>query len=419
MDSRLVIVVGAGVAGLAAARHLTAAGRHVLILEARGRLGGRILTVRDALSPLPIELGAEFVHGTPAELWSVIESARVPVMDVVGDNYFSDNGTLHKQEDRTAQFEKVYAVMREAPEQTFASFIANPRFDDETRRALTSYVEGINAASKERISTGFVLETEAAEGGRSYRLLRGYDGLIDFLWHGVDSRFAELRLNTEVHSVKWKCGCVEVSTSRGTFEGAQVVITVPLGVLAADAIRVDPKPPALKLALEALEMGKAVRVVLRFRERFWETDKRSDMSFLFSADAVMPTWWTAYPARTPVITGWSAGPKAASLLGKTKAEVAQEAINALARVLGRSASFLSERLEAVHYHDWQADLRSRGAYCFVKAGGIDVQRWFARPVDETLFFAGEATEWTGNAGTVHGAIASGVRVGRVLAGMER
>lgn len=419
MDSRLVIVVGAGVAGLAAARHLTAAGRHVLILEARGRLGGRILTVRDALSPLPIELGAEFVHGTPAELWKVIESARIPVMDVIGENYFSNEGTVFKHEDRAAQFEKVYAVMREAPEQTFASFIADPRFDAETRRALTAYVEGVNAASKERISTAFVLETEAAEMGRSYRLLRGYDGLIDFLWHGVDSRLGELRLNTEVRSIKWKRGHVEVETSRGTFEGERVVITAPLGVLAADAIRVEPKPPALKMALEALEMGKAVRVVLRFRERFWEAEKRNDMSFLFSTDPVMPTWWTAFPARTPVITGWSAGPKCASLLGKTKVEVAHEAVNALSRVLGRSTSFISERLEAVHYHDWQADLRSRGAYCFVRAGGIDVQRWFAQPVDDTVFFAGEATECTGNAGTVHGAIASGVRVGRVLAGMDR
>src|SRR5580704_13312090 len=107
MESSLIVVIGAGVAGLAAARHLTAAGRHVLILEARGRLGGRVVTVRDALSPLPIELGAEFVHGLHPELWRIIDSARLPVMDVIGGNFFSDGSKLLKQVDNQVQFEKV------------------------------------------------------------------------------------------------------------------------------------------------------------------------------------------------------------------------------------------------------------------------------------------------------------------------
>jgi monoamine oxidase len=120
-----------------------------------------------------------------------------------------------------------------------------------------------------------------------------------------------------------------------------------------------------------------------------------------------------------VIPGWSAGPKTATLLGKNEDEIADAAVQALARVLGVSTGFVTGRLEAVHYHDWHADPWSRGAYSFVHAGGIDVQRWFGQPVDDTLYFAGEATEWTGHAGTVHGAIASGTRVGRALAGIER
>lgn len=417
MDSRVIIVIGAGVAGLAAARHLTAAGRRVLILEARGRLGGRILSVRDGLSPLPVELGAEFVHGKPPELWNIIDSARLAAIDVTGDNYYSTGGVPQKMEGAAHEYEKVYEAMRDAPEQSFASFIADPRFDEETRQSITSYVEGINAASKEHISTGFVLAEAAGDLDRAFRLLGGTDGIVSWLWHGVDTRLADLRLNTAVLAVRWRRGHVEVTTSHGVFLGEKAIVTVPIGVLAAEAIRFQPRPPALRLACEAVEMGEAVRVNLRFRERFWERDGRENLSFLFSQDEVMPTWWTSMPVRNPVITGWSAGPKSAQLFGKTENEIGAEAVRALARVLGVEHNFALDRLEAIHYHDWHLDPWSRGAYSFVCAGGMDVQRWFAQPVDETLYFAGEATEWTGHAGTIHGAIASGLRVGRAIVGL--
>jgi monoamine oxidase len=420
MDSSVIIVIGAGVAGLAAARHLTAAGRHVLILEARSRLGGRILTVRDALSPLPIELGAEFVHGSPKEMWRIIDAARLPVMEVMGDSYHSTAGQLYKVPPQSDQFERVYEAMRQAPEQSFADFIANSRFDAATRAEVTAYIEGFNATSKESLSTGYVLETEeAGVSDRTFRMLGGYDLLVRWLWHGVDSRLADLRLNTAVRAIRWHRGEVEVETSHGVFQGERVVVTLPVGVLASGVIHFNPEPPVLPLMCEAMDMGHTVRMVLRFRERFWERGKREHLSFLFSDDEVMPTWWTAMPARTPVITGWSAGPKAAQLLGRSEEAIAGEAVRALARVLGCTPDFALDRLEAVHYHDWSSDPWSRGAYCFVRPGGMDVQRWLGQPVEETLYFAGEATEATGNCGTVHGAIASGVNVGRALAGPGR
>jgi monoamine oxidase len=168
-----------------------------------------------------------------------------------------------------------------------------------------------------------------------------------------------------------------------------------------------------------MAMGQTVRIVLRFRERFWEQNGKELLSFLFSDDETMPTWWTAVPARAPVLTGWSAGPKAAKLLGRTDEEIVREAVKALARVLGLDNGYVLDRLEAAHYHDWQADPWARGAYCFVRPAGMDVQRWLGRPVEETLYFAGEATEATGNCGTVHGAIASGMNVGRRLTGPGR
>jgi monoamine oxidase len=419
MDSSLIIV-GAGVAGLAAARHLTAAGRHVRILEARSRLGGRILTVRDPLCPLPIELGAEYVNGAAREMWKIIDSARLPTVEVMGENYFSSAGHLHKVDPKPNEFERVYQAMREAPEQSFAEFIANSKFDEATRAQVTAYIEGFNATSKETLSTGYVLETEVAGASeRTFRMLGGYDDLVKWLWHGVDSRFADLRLNTEVRAIRWHRGSVEVETSHGVCKAEKVIITVPIGVLAAGSIHFEPEPPVLRPVCEAMAMGHVVKIVLRFRERFWERDGKEHLSFLFADDELVPTWWTAAPARAPMITGWSAGPKAARLLGLSEQAVTSEIVTALSRVLGCTAKFALDRLEAVHYQDWQSDPWSRGAYCFVRPGGMDVQRWLGQPVEETLYFAGEATEATGHCGTVHGAIASGVQVGRALAGPGR
>ena len=308
MDSPLIIVIGAGVAGLAAARHLTAAGRHVLILEGRSRLGGRVLTVRDALSPLPIELGAEFVPSTARELWRIVDSARLPVVEVMGDNYHSAGGQMHKIAPQPNQFELVYEAMRQAPEQSFAEFIANSNFDDATRAQVTAYVEAFNATSKESLSTGYILETEVAGAAdRTYRMLSGYDEFVRWLWHGVDSRLMDLRLNTEVRVIRWRRDEVEVETSHGVFMGEKCVITAPIGVLAAGTIRFDPEPPMLRAVCEAMDMGQVIKIVLRFRERFWEQAGKEHTSFNFSEDEVVPTWWTAMPAQAPLITGWCGG----------------------------------------------------------------------------------------------------------------
>jgi monoamine oxidase len=350
-------------------------------------------------------------------MWKIIDSARLATIEVMGDNFHASGGQLHKVDPQPNEFERVYDALREAPEQSFAEFLANSNFDQATRAQVTAYIEMFNATSKESLSTGYVLETEVAGASeRTFRMLDGYDQLVKWLWHGVDTRFADLRLNTEVRAIRWRRGEVEVETTNGVCKAEKVIITVPIGVLASAAIRFDPEPPVLRPVCEAMSMGHAARVVLRFRERFWEREGKEHLGFLFSDDELVSTWWTASPARAPMLTGWIAGTKAARLLGLSRQAVGNEVVRALARTLGCPAEYAIDRLEAVHYHDWQSDPFSRGAYCFVRPGGMDVQRWLGQPVEETLYFAGEATEATGHCGTVHGAIASGVNAGRKLTG---
>jgi monoamine oxidase len=167
-------------------------------------------------------------------------------------------------------------------------------------------------------------------------------------------------------------------------------------------------------------MGAVARIVLRFRERFWEhRPELAPFGFLHSFDPAVPTWWTALPVRVPLLTGWAAGPAAAQFAGQDRASVAARAAGSLARLLGMPEAALHDLLVACHWHDWQSDPYARGAYSYVPAGAMDARRALARPVEDTLFFAGEATEVSGHSAMVHGAIRTGRRAAaEVLRAMQ-
>lgn len=188
------------------------------------------------------------------------------------------------------------------------------------------------------------------------------------------------------------------------------------------AIEFAPALPAEKIeALEHLEMGKVFRVVLRFRHRFWDTlpspeihKTLGDMSFLFSDDEWFPTWWTTMPEKLPAITGWASSSSAERLAGQSDSFVIEQSLRSLARLLHIDRAKLEKELEAAHFHDWESDPFSRGAYSYGKVGARAAIRALGYPVEGTLFFAGEATDASGNNGTVHGAIASAERAAKEI-----
>jgi monoamine oxidase len=219
-------------------------------------------------------------------------------------------------------------------------------------------------------------------------------------------------LNTIVESIEWQPGSAAVhlrsalDSSRETIRSRQVVVTVPLGVLHAGAIRFDPEPRETLAAARALAFGQAVRIVLRFENAFWEQNKDlANVGFLLSQEPVFPTWWTPRPVHAPIITGWSAGPKADPLLNEDSKTIIGAALASLERITACKPS----RLEAAYFHDWHADPFAQGAYSYVPAGALPARRRLAEPVENTLYFAGEATDLNGHSATVHGAIASGKR----------
>jgi monoamine oxidase len=399
-----VIVIGAGTAGLTAARELERVGFRVICLEARDRIGGRILTVHDAASPVPVELGAEFVHGRPAEILDF----GLPLRETLGD-------MVHLEAPGAETWRVMEDIERlgcEQNDESFLSFIGSHRYTEGERQSATGYVEGFNAARKERIgiaSLGQDAQAAAAiDGDRSFHIVAGYDSLMRAIAP------SDVRLNTIVESIEWRRGAASVLL-RGRSEplrAARVVVTVPLGVLQAGDLRFDPEPAETLEAARALEFGQAYRVTLLFDRAFWKDNQRlAGASFILSNERVFPVWWTALPD-TPLLTGWSAGPKADPLIGKSQSEIVSLALGSLQRIAGVPPG----RLEKFWMHDWQADPFARGAYSYVPAGALPARRKFAEPVADTLYFAGEATDLVGYGGTVHGAIASAHRAVRQIVG---
>jgi monoamine oxidase len=409
------IVLGAGVAGLAAARALDAAGVRVLVLEARDRIGGRILTRRPETVPLPVELGAEFIHGEAQELRPHLEAGRLRVADLGGRHWRTSPRGLRPDDDFWTNLHVVMRhLRREDPDRSFAAFLAERpggRRAAEVRRLAAHFVEGFQAANLREVSAASLAGEGNPSGDpqaqRIGRVLEGYDRLVAALAAPV-SRY--VRLRRRVHTVRWSRGSVHVRAAAGTRRGVAIsaraaIVTLPLGILKARSgtfghVRFEPGLSQIDRAVAGLAVGHVTRVVLQCREPFWQNARRAPsagtqtlttLGFLHAPGEVFPVWWTWYPERTPGLVAWCGGPAAPQLSALPDDALRERAIATLARVLRLPLGTLRAQVQQAWHHDWDRAPFSRGAYSYAVVGGAGASRLMARPIDQTLFFAGEAT----------------------------
>lgn len=420
MASDAVLIVGAGMAGLAAARSLHDAGCPVLVLEARHRVGGRVDTRHDPDSPVAIELGAEFVQGYPLRLHEIARRARLLVVELGGDHRSWQHGTfLDSALRRRGHLDEILDRLTAyaGPDQSLERFLAEQGQDPSlapSAEIAARWVEGYDAAHVDRISTRALARQARAEdaiqGDCAFRIPTGYDGVAHWLQSGLPT----VQLGTLVSAVRWQPGQVELTTNVGTFAGRAVVLTVPLPVLRR--LPIEPVPKGKAEATAGMHMGSVIKVVLRFTQPFW-SDRHPRLGFLQTVDEPFPTWWTSYPVVAPVLVGWSGGPTADALAALDDGSIVERALNSLSRVFQLNAGRL---LAAWYLHNWQTDPLAGGAYSYIGVRGLRRQQALAQPVQDTLYYAGEATELEGHHATVHGAIASGERAAReVLSAASR
>jgi len=410
-----VVVVGAGVAGLTGARGLAEAGISVVLLEAAERVGGRVHTVRLARSNLPVEAGAEFVHGRPPEMIAVAEEAGLTLVERQGKFYSFENGRLGEAEWENSAFE-VLDKLPEQGDQPFSEFLASQKLPEKTAKRVTDYVEGFNAADARLIGTAALRKQQRAEEGiegeRIFHVLEGYDRVPLFLLDRFLAAGGRAHLKTPVTEIRWKRGEALVRTTNATVaevRAPRVVVALPLGVLKAGTVAITPMPEKAAEAIRKLAMGSATRITQVFRERFWE-EAALGLSFLFAAGEALPVWWSP-AAESAVLTGWIGGPRAAQV--PTGEALRDAGLATLEKIFGRED--LAALLLDWNSHDWQSDPLSLGAYSYVPAGAMEASDALAEPVEDTLYFCGEHTDTTGQWGTVHAAMRSGMRVRQLLA----
>ena len=433
-----VIVIGAGAAGIAAARRLSNAGIDTLLIEARDRIGGRVYTHHPSGSPLPIELGAEFIHGDVDETLSIVRAAKLPLIQLPDEHLEVRQSKLVPIRDFWGEIDKVRRLVPKQKDLSFAEFLDRRKITPRLRRLAADFVEGYHAAELDKISAVSLALTDDEVAGESsnhqFRLVLGYDSVIRTIFDACNAEKLTLRLSTEVQRVEWKKGSVAVHCSGVTgneeaFSAKRAVVSLPIGVLRAGSVRFLPELRAKRNAIDLIESGHIFKVVLTFREELWDEEllkRRSSnedvaakgLQFVHDHDADVPTWWTQAPLRAPVITGWAGGAKAKRLLGEPRETALERALDALSSVLDLPRKALEQQLDAWHLHDWSADPFSRGAYSYVTVGGTTAQKRLAATVEDTLFFAGEATE-PDQTGTVAGAVASGERVAKGIIAIQK
>ena len=411
-----VIVIGGGLAGLAAARDISKAGKTTAIIEARDRLGGRVVTHRILHAPFAIELGPEWIDDSE-EIAPLLERGGTRLVEADGTRWTRTNGDLRQSDDEMEALSSLIAHLDtgSGDRSLLESLAARSDTNEEQRQLLINYTSGFNAADPARVSALWLQQVQRAAPPDSSgsRAAGGLDRAISAL-HDDLGPTCDVRLETTARAVQWRRGRVAVTVSRDGREevlhAPRLVVTVALPLLKLGLLRFTPELTQKQGALASLEMGNVVKIALVFREPFWREDRRlRTMLFLHDFDAPVPTWWAGMNPEDPLLLGWAAGPQA-ERLASHHGDLVKPAIASLASTLGVDAGIVRSQLVDAIGCDWSTDPFARGAYSYVLAGGTDAPAQLGEPIDDTIHIAGEATMGGGINATTHGALRSGKRV---------
>lgn len=405
-----ILIIGAGASGLMAAKELSAQDKKVIVLEARDRAGGRIDTLSAKGFPQPVETGAEFVHGNLPHTLQLLKQHHIEYVKVQGSMLHKVAGIWQETKEEVEGWEEMIAYMDDLNEDmTLADFLNN-YFKEEKyaklRKSAIQYARGFDALDENKGSVLSLHNEWQHEEEDQYRIPGGYLQLIDALTGQCLKQHCEIHFSEVVNKVSWQPGRVEVTTSnKEAFSATKLIVTVPISILQNDqAITFTPAIGSKQAAAKQIGFGGVVKILLQFEEAFW-LDIKKDALFFFS-DEIIPTWWTQYPADSKLLTGWLGGPKAYDLKDALPEEILKLGLQSLNNMFNINLPLLT----AWHVANWPAEPHTYGAYSYQTLQSKEAKSVMKEPVENTIYFAGEAV-YTGDAqGTVEAALVSGKEV---------
>jgi monoamine oxidase len=424
-----VIIIGAGAAGLMAARELAKKGLKVLILEARDRLGGRINTINHPGSGINLEAGAEFIHGKLPVTLKLLKEAGLEHVVTTGSFYEVTKGEWKKDKAIIGHEEIVLNRLKQLKEDTSISAFLDKEFPGEKykdlRNSIRSYIEGYYSGDPARTSALSFYKEWQTEDEEQYRPKDQYGKMIQFLADEITAAGGLIQLSTAIKEIRWLKDQVEVlDETHHEYVARKVIITVPLGVWTApegEKGTITYRPSLLEKTNAAKQMGfgSVVKILMHFKEIFWEEEKivknniksTKDFSFVF-ADALIGTWWSQLPEHKPVLTGWVAGPRAKAFNNMDEETIIQQAIESLSIVFNLTPEKIREYLQFCYVFNWTTDPFTRGSYAYTTIDTAAARKILLDPIENTLFFAGEGLYDGPEIGTVEAALTSGMHVAK-------
>jgi monoamine oxidase len=415
--SSQVVIIGAGAAGLCAGNALLEAGIEPVILEASHRVGGRVRTL-DGFASVPVELGAEEVHGPDN---AVAELARQQDLDLVHHRTIDDMMRLDgmllglDQAELDTDVARAFRVVDELGDYrgenwTVEEFLIRSHFPRRAWHYLDSRLGIEHGTSLDRLAMrGFATYQKGWQARETnYSLRTSYLELFEPMIQRLEGR---IRLNSPIVGIEWSQKPKVRLQNSEEMEAAAVIVTVPLPILVERAIHFSPQlPPEKVAAVDHIGMDTGMKILLKFRDRFWV-----ERTYFIHTDGFFPQFWTSCKGRTDedfMLTAFIGGARA-ELLDRMGVDPVRFALEELDELFGRKTA--SRTFERGLVADWGAEPYIQGLYSYPTVHTTEASREaLARPMDGKIFFAGEATNTFGASGTVHGAMETGWRAVREL-----
>ena len=412
MNKKSLIIIGAGASGLMAAKELS--GKfHITILEASLRIGGRINSIQ--IQNDIIEAGPEFIHWHLPLTFKLLKRSKIKAVPVEGKFYRKKSERFIEQDEIPEGWNELLKKMKAVKEDmTMYRFLEKfyPGNSNQSfRKMVNGYTEGFDIADPTKVSVQSLYKEWSSEEGINYKIPTGYLSLMEYLKEEAN---CTILTGKKIKKVRWEPGHVTAfTTGDEAFHSDKVLITVPVSILqnqsAENSIHFAPSINEYIQAANNIEFGAVIKTVIKFKDGFWQ----KDAAFFFSEEEYFPTWCTQFPG-SPIITGWTGGPKASILASENNDVILLKAVKSLSIIFNKNIEDLQGMIIYAEVFNWQKEPFAFGAYSYNTIYSETAKKVLNTAVSNTVFFAGEAL-YSGNyPGTVEAALQSGKSVAKQI-----